>query len=276
MKVVGGANPRDTDLGDVNAFSKKSKGGKRRRGRFPRGAGAQCNVAPLHLKKKATRDFNFLNVSPVSTVIISYGGTSIPILGRVRLRVWRGDFRCFLDCNLVDSKRTSEGDVYAHDAPTEPVLSADQLVKKFPRVFSDGVGKLPGEDHMELDEAVKPVQHPPRRVPVAIRERQRETLGDLEKREIVVRMTTPTTWISSMVVVPKPNGALRISLDPKDLDRALRRENYPLPTIEEVASRLHGAKVFTVLDVVCRFWHVALDEQSSFLTTFNPWHTTEG
>ena len=46
-----------------------------------------------------------LNVTPVSTAIISYGGTSIPILGRVRLRVWLGDFRCFLDCNLVDRKR---------------------------------------------------------------------------------------------------------------------------------------------------------------------------
>ncbi|XP_022780597.1 uncharacterized protein K02A2.6-like [Stylophora pistillata] len=72
-----------------------------------------------------------------------------------------------------------------------------------------------------------------------------------------------------MVVVPKPNDALRIRLDPKDLNRALQRENYPLPTIEEVASRLHRAKVFTVLDVACGFWHVALDEQSSFLTTFN-------
>ena len=73
--------------------------------RFQPDTGAQCNVVSLHLYKKATRDFNLLNVTPVSTPIISYGGTSIPILSRVRLRVWRGDFRCFLDCNLVGSKR---------------------------------------------------------------------------------------------------------------------------------------------------------------------------
>ena len=207
--------------------------------------------------KKATNDFDLLNVAPVSTAIISYGGTSLPILGRVRLRVWRGDFRCLLDCNLVDSKRvrpvlgrkaclgmkiikyldndqlnhpqTSDGYVYAQDAPNvpvlsaaEPVLSADQLVKKFPRVFGDGVGKLPGEYHMELDETVKPVQHPPRRVPVAICEHLQEALEDLESREIVARVTTPTPWISSMVAVPKPNGTLRICLDPKDLNRALQ------------------------------------------------------
>jgi len=37
VKVVGGASTGDTDLGDVNAFSKKPKGGEKRRGRFPRG-----------------------------------------------------------------------------------------------------------------------------------------------------------------------------------------------------------------------------------------------
>ena len=51
--------------------------------RFQPDTGAQCNVVPLHLYKKATRDFNLLNVTPVSTAIISYGGTSIPILGKV-------------------------------------------------------------------------------------------------------------------------------------------------------------------------------------------------
>ena len=82
-------------------------------------------------------------------------------------------------------------------------------------------------------------------------------------------MTTPTLWIGSKVVVPKPNGNLRICLDPKDLNRVLQRENYPLPTIKEVPSRLHGAKVFAMLNVTSGFWHVVLDEKSSFLTTFN-------
>ena len=73
-----------------------------------------------------------------------------------------------------------------------------------------------------------------------------------------------------MVAVPKANGAkLRICLDPKDLNRAVQRENYPLPTIEDIATRLHGAKVFTKLDVRNGFWHVKLSEESSYLTTFN-------
>ena len=71
-----------------------------------------------------------------------------------------------------------------------------------------------------------------------------------------------------MVVVPKANGKLRICLDPKDLNRAILWEHYPLPTIEDIATRLHGAKVFTKLDLQSRFWHIVLDENSSYLTTF--------
>ena len=72
-----------------------------------------------------------------------------------------------------------------------------------------------------------------------------------------------------MVVVPKKDGTLRICLDPKDLNKAILREHYPLPTIEDIATRLHGAKVFTILDISKGFWHIPLDEPSSFLTTFH-------
>lgn len=71
-----------------------------------------------------------------------------------------------------------------------------------------------------------------------------------------------------MVAVPKKNGKLQICLDPKDLNCAIQRENYQFPTVEDIATRLHGAKVFTVMDVRNGFWHVSLDEESSYLTTF--------
>ena len=106
-------------------------------------------------------------------------------------------------------------------------------------------------------------------MPVALREQLKQTLDDLEQQEIVAPVTAPTTWVNSMVVVPKKNGKLRICLDPKDLNRAIKREHYPLPTIEDIATRLHGAKVFTKLDVRSGFWHINLDEKSSYLTTFN-------
>jgi len=72
-----------------------------------------------------------------------------------------------------------------------------------------------------------------------------------------------------MVAVPKSDGRMRICLDPKELNEAIQREHYQLPTIEEVATRLHGAKLFSVLDARNGFWHIKLEEESSYLTTFN-------
>ena len=77
------------------------------------------------------------------------------------------------------------------------------------------------------------------------------------------------SWISSMLALPKKIGKIRIYLDPKDLNKAILWENYPMPTIEEIATRLHGAKVFSVLNAKNGFWHVKLDEESSHLTTFH-------
>ena len=148
--------------------------------------------------------------------------------------------------------------------------TTEQLVQRYPKVFAEGVGLLKGKYHIRIDPTVEPTEDAPRRVPVALRDRLKTTLDDLVRQEIIAPVTEPTPWISSIVVVPKKNGTLRICLDPQNLNKAFLREHYALPTIEDIATRLHGAKLFTILDVRCGFWHVELDESSSYLTTFRP------
>ena len=75
--------------------------------------------------------------------------------------------------------------------------------------------------------------------------------------------------MNSMVTVTKPNGKLRICIDPRDLNKAIKREYYPMQTIEEVITRMPNAKVFSVLDANSGFWQVKLDHESSKLCTFN-------
>ena len=69
---------------------------------------------------------------------------------------------------------------------------------------------------------------------------------------ILTSVNEPTDWVSSMVIVVKSNK-LRICIDPKDLNQAIKRSHYPLPKIEEVATKLSKAKVFTVLDAKSGF-----------------------
>ena len=99
------------------------------------------------------------------------------------------------------------------DSNKQPV-NKETLLKKYPEAFSEGVGELAGEYNIRNDKSVDPVQHTPRRVPVALREKVKEALETLEKQQIIVPVTTPTPWISSMVTVPKSIGKMRICLDP--------------------------------------------------------------
>ena len=111
------------------------------------------------------------------------------------------------------------------------------------------------------------MQHVPRRVPVDLREAVRNKLDDTKKLKVIKKVTEPTNWISSMVLVKKPNK-LRICIDPKDLNAVIRKPRFQMPTIEEILPRLQDTKVFSVLDVKEEFYHIKLDMESSLLTTF--------
>lgn len=75
--------------------------------------------------------------------------------------------------------------------------------------------------------------------------------------------------VNLIVVIEKPNSDLRICLDFRDLNTAICREHYRLPTIEDVTSRVAGRKQVTVLDAKHSFWQILLDDDSSKLCVFN-------
>ena len=168
----------------------------------------------------------------------------------------------YLDNDNLNTLKTKDTAAYALEL--RQYISKEQLLKQHPRVFEENVGMLKGQYHIQLEDHAVPVQHSPRRVPAALREQLKATLDDLVKQQIFALVTKPTPRINSMVVVPKKNGTLRICLNPKDLNRYIQRENYQLPTIEDIVTRLDK-----VLDVRSRFWHVQLDAPFSLLTTFH-------
>ncbi|XP_014669349.1 PREDICTED: uncharacterized protein LOC106810484 [Priapulus caudatus] len=69
--------------------------------------------------------------------------------------------------------------------------------------------------------------------------------------------------------------ALRKSAKPKakqlaaHSNKVLKRSHYLLPTIEDVLPNMSRVKVFSLFDAKNGFWHVAMDEDSSYLITFN-------
>jgi len=71
----------------------------------------------------------------------------------------------------------------------------------------------------------------------------------MERQGVIRKVEEPTDWVSSMAIVEKPDGRLRICLDPRHLHKAIKREHFQLPTIEDVTTRMANAKWLTKLQL---------------------------
>ena len=123
------------------------------------------------------------------------------------------------------------------DSDRDPHINAlktemEPLFKEYKEVF-EGPRKLEGQYHIVTNESIKPVVHPPRRLPVAMTEKAQRKRKEMAANDIIEMVSQPTDWVSSMLVVSKPSAGteketkIRICLDPRDLNVAIKREHFP-------------------------------------------------
>lgn len=74
-----------------------------------------------------------------------------------------------------------------------------------------------------------------------------QILQELEQQQIITRVDEPTQWVNRMVVAQKKSGELRICINPKTINQALKREQHPLPILEDILPELAQAEVFSKL-----------------------------
>jgi hypothetical protein len=120
---------------------------------------------------------------------------------------------------------------------------------------------------MTLKDDVRPVVVPPRKVPFALKYRLKKELDRMESM-VIEKVEKSTHWVNALVLVEKPNGKLRVSLDPRSLNQAIKRQHYRLPTTEEKISQMSGARLFSKLDASNGYWQIAVDDFTSDLLTF--------
>ena len=87
------------------------------------------------------------------------------------------------------------------------------MLKEYEDVFT-GIGCMPNKHKIVLNEKHEAVVQPPRRIPLALQDKLKATLNSLEKQNVIQWVTKPTEWAHNLVIVEKPNGKLRICLDP--------------------------------------------------------------
>ena len=101
-------------------------------------------------------------------------------------------------------------------------VNKDNFIAKLETTQDPPIGDL-GEAKLKVDPTVTPTVLPSRRIPHALKDKVKEELEELLSRGILEKVDEPTDWVSQMVTVTKPNGSLRICIDPQPLNKALCR-----------------------------------------------------
>jgi hypothetical protein len=82
-----------------------------------------------------------------------------------------------------------------------------------------------------------------------------------------IRLST-TLVASSVVLVLKKDGTLRMCIDYKALNKKTIKNRYPIPHIDELMDELHGVVFFTKIDLQSEYHQISIREQDIEKTTF--------
>ena len=221
--------------------------------KFKLDTGAEANVLPFSVHSKLKNKSPLLETS---VVLSSYGEFKVKPEGKLNL-----------SCKVQGMEQNLPFFVVAVESPpilgllarqklnlvgrvetlAQSPLTKSEIIKEFSDVFS-GLRRMEGEYHIELDDKVEPVIHPPRRVPYGLLEKLKLKLQEPEEKDVIQKVDIPTPWVNSLVIVEKRDGSSRLCLDPRDLNEAIRREHHGILIAEDIASRLSGKKVFSIVD----------------------------
>ena len=125
------------------------------------------------------------------------------------------------------------------------------MEQNYPSLFC-GIGKLKNlEVKLHIDENIQPVAQAARRIPFHLRKKVSAALRDLEQQGIIEQASvgTSTPWVSPVVIIPKPDGTVRLCVDMRMPNCAIKRELYPSPTVDDLITALNGATVFSKFDL---------------------------
>lgn len=146
--------------------------------------------------------------------------------------------------------------------------STTEIINRHANTFK-GTGLLKDfQLQLHIDDNVKPIQQPIRRVPFHTRTKVEAEVERLLDLDIIEPVSGPTSWLNLFVLVPKPDETIRLCLDMRQANSEISRERHLIPKVEEIIQDLHGAKVFTKIDLREGYHQIKLHENSRDITTF--------
>ena len=173
--------------------------------------------------------------------------------------------------NLISSETAQRLELIKFAFATCSLPSTEEICNKFPHAFT-GMGKMTEvKVKFHEDPDVKPTVQSHRRIPFHMRKRVEAEIKRLEDLDIIEKVEGPTPWVSLIVATPKPKkpDEIRICVDMRLPNKAIKRTRHVMPTLDDILVRLNGATVFSKLDLNSGYHQLELDESSRNITTFS-------
>jgi len=125
------------------------------------------------------------------------------------------------------------------------------VVQEFMDVFPDEIPGLPPKREIEfainlIPEAGPVSISPYRMTPLELAELKKQ-LEDLLEKQFIRPSVSP--WGALMLLVKKKDGLSRLCIDYRQLNKLTIKNKYPLPRIDDLMDHLHGAVVFSKIDL---------------------------
>ncbi len=156
----------------------------------------------------------------------------------------------------------------ASDALDPDVAS---LLKQYSDVFPEDLpSELPPhrevEHKIELEAGAQPPSRPTFRMSPKELDELKQQLADLTKHGFIQPSKSP--YGAPVLFVKKKDGSVRMCVDYRALNKITIKNKYPLPRIDELLDRLHGAKFFTKLDLRSGYHQVRIAAGDEHKTAF--------
>ena len=97
---------------------------------------------------------------------------------------------------------------------------------------------------------------------ISSRQRVAVEVQRLEDLDVIEHVSGPTTWISLVVAVDRKSEDIRLCIDMRQANVAVKRDRHPGPTLDDLAADLNGATVFSTIDMREGYHKIELDEES--------------
>ncbi|ROT64517.1 hypothetical protein C7M84_017545 [Penaeus vannamei] len=135
----------------------------------------------------------------------------------------------------------------------------DSLCKEYPDVFRPELRQQPGQPAKHgifhyIKTTGPPVHSKFRLLSPEKLQAAKQAYSEMERMCICQKASSP--WASPLHLVRKPEGTWRPCGDYRRLNLITEPDHYPLPNMADLTSNLHGAKVFSKLDLLKGYFQV--------------------